>query len=62
MKETDLGQVDMEEEVAKRKSPLYIPNWFSVEIKTGVRSYYSNTVDRTHGNSMYATALFENLL
>ena len=26
----------MEEEQKKRKTRFYIPNWFSVEIKTGV--------------------------
>jgi hypothetical protein len=26
----------MEEEVERRKVKFYIPNWFSVEIKTGV--------------------------
>ena len=36
MKEADLGEVDIEEEAEKRKSHLYIPNWFSVEVKTGV--------------------------
>ena len=34
--EAELGKVDLEEEVEKRKGKFYIPNWFSVEIKTGV--------------------------
>ena len=28
--------MDLEEEVERRKGKFYIPNWFSVEIKTGV--------------------------
>ncbi|CAI7995694.1 WD repeat-containing protein 48 [Geodia barretti] len=36
VKAAGLGEVDLEEEVSRRKSPLYIPNWFSVEIKTGM--------------------------
>lgn len=32
----NLGKVDLEDEAEKRKVNFYIPNWFSVEIKTGV--------------------------
>lgn len=35
-KEEDLGEVDLEKEEVARREKLYIPNWFSVEIKTGV--------------------------
>jgi len=28
--------VDLDEEMEKRKERLYVPNWFSVEVKTGV--------------------------
>ena len=35
-KEADLGQIDLDDEVEKRKEKLYVPNWFSVEVKTGV--------------------------
>ena len=37
MKEEDLGRVDIDEEANVRRGKLYIPNWFSVEVKTGVR-------------------------
>ena len=37
MKEEDLGQVDIDDEANTRKGKMYIPNWFSVEVKTGVR-------------------------
>ena len=36
VKEEDLGKVDIDEEADSRKGKLYIPNWFSVEVKTGV--------------------------
>ena len=36
VKEEDLGEADLDEEVKKRAPKLYIPNWFSVEVKTGV--------------------------
>ena len=36
VKEADFGEVDIDEEVEKRKCTLYTPNWFSVEVKTGV--------------------------
>ena len=31
-----LGKVDFEEEIRKRKEPIYVPNWFTVDAKTGV--------------------------
>ena len=37
--------------MSRRKLPLYIPNWFSVEIKTGVSSnstLYSSTTEEAH--------------
>lgn len=33
----DLGKVDFEEEIKKRFKMVYVPNWFSVDLKTGVR-------------------------
>lgn len=36
----DLGKVDFEEEIKKRFKMVYVPNWFSVDLKTGV-SYKS---------------------
>ncbi|XP_046396386.1 WD repeat-containing protein 48 [Ischnura elegans] len=32
----DLGKVDFEEEVKKRFRMVYVPNWFSVDLKTGM--------------------------
>ena len=32
-----MGQVDIDDEANARKGKMYIPNWFSVEVKTGVR-------------------------
>lgn len=31
-----LGKVDFDEEIRKRKEPVYIPNWFTVDAKTGM--------------------------
>ena len=39
MKEEDLGNVDIDDEANKRKARMYIPNWFSVEVKTGVSQH-----------------------
>ena len=36
VKEVELGNVDIDEEAENRRGKLYIPNWFSVEVKTGV--------------------------
>lgn len=32
-----MGRVDIDEAASARRGKLYIPNWFSVEVKTGVR-------------------------
>lgn len=32
----DLGQVDFDEEVKHHFKMVYVPNWFSVDLKTGV--------------------------
>eukprot|EP00795_Rhopilema_esculentum_P008237 gene8237-14175_t len=31
-----LGHANFEEEIEKRKEPIYVPNWFSVDAKTGM--------------------------
>lgn len=36
----DLGQVDFDEEVKKRNKMVYVPNWFNVDLKTGVCSVW----------------------
>lgn len=36
----ELGKVDLEEEERRRRVKFFIPNWFSVEIKTGVSDNY----------------------
>ena len=41
----DLGGVDFDEEVKKRFKMVYVPNWFSVDLKTGVSEFvYLDTV------------------
>lgn len=37
VKVSDLGQVDFDEEVKKRNQRVYIPNWFTVDLKIGVK-------------------------
>lgn len=32
----DLGKVEFDEEIKKRFKMVYVPNWFSVDLKTGV--------------------------
>lgn len=32
----DLGKVDFEDEIKKRFKMVYVPNWFSVDLKTGM--------------------------
>lgn len=33
----DLGHVDFEQEVKNRNKIVFVPNWFNVDLKTGVR-------------------------
>ena len=35
-KEEDLGEVDFDAEVKKKFKMVYVPNWFTVDLKTGV--------------------------
>lgn len=37
VKKEELGKVDFEDEIKKRNKQVYIPNWFTVDLKTGVR-------------------------
>lgn len=32
----DLGKVDFEAEKEKKNKPIYVPSWFTVDLKTGV--------------------------
>lgn len=32
----DLGKIEFDEEIKKRFKMVYVPNWFSVDLKTGV--------------------------
>ncbi|XP_037947170.1 WD repeat-containing protein 48 homolog isoform X2 [Teleopsis dalmanni] len=36
LKKEDLGKVEFEEETKKRNKQVYIPNWFTVDLKTGM--------------------------
>lgn len=35
----DLGKLDFEQEIKKRNKMVYVPNWFSVDLKTGVCTF-----------------------
>ena len=39
-KVTDLGPVDLDEEFKRRNKMVYVPNWFNVDLKTGVIHLY----------------------
>lgn len=45
IKTDDLGQVDMEEEIKKRFKPIYVPNWFTVDLKSGLLSIHLEEPD-----------------
>ena len=32
----ELGKVDFEKEKEKRNKPVFVPSWFTVDLKTGV--------------------------
>lgn len=37
VKVKDLGTIDFDNEVKQHQQKIYIPNWFTVDLKTGVR-------------------------
>lgn len=37
-KKEDLGKIDFEEETKARNKQVYIPNWFTLDLKTGVQT------------------------
>lgn len=41
----DLGEVDFDEEVKSRFKMLYLPNWFSVDLKTGMLTIHLEETD-----------------
>lgn len=41
----DLGEVDFEEEVKNRSKRVYVPNWFGVDLKTGMLSIHLEEPD-----------------
>lgn len=42
IKVEDLGKVDFDEVVKSRNRRIYIPNWFTVDLKTGVSNFFIN--------------------
>lgn len=42
VKAGDLGQVDLDEEVKRRNKMVYVPNWFNVDLKTGVSMRFTS--------------------
>lgn len=36
VKKEDLGKIDFDEEIKARNKQVYIPNWFTLDLKTGV--------------------------
>lgn len=41
----DLGKVDFEEEIKKRFKMVYVPNWFTVDLKTGLLTIHLDESD-----------------
>jgi len=41
----DLGSVDIDEEIKKRFKTVYVPNWFSVDLKTGMLTIHLEESD-----------------
>lgn len=40
IKVADLGPVDLDEEIKRRTKTVFVPSWFNVDLKTGVRGRY----------------------
>lgn len=48
----DYGKVDFDEKVKEKFKMMYVPNWFSVDLKTGVRFFFSFRIIR-EGNTLF---------
>lgn len=46
VKKESLGKIDFEEEIKKRNKQVYIPNWFTVDLKTGVCKFQKNVLSK----------------
>lgn len=55
IKEEDLGPIDFDEELKRRNKKVYIPNWFTVDLKTGV-SFNFNFPFRFHDMEIITVA------
>lgn len=44
VKDQDLGAVDFDNELQQRNQKVYIPNWFTVDLKTGVSRWFSVSI------------------
>lgn len=45
----NLGKCDYEEEIRKRTKTIFVPNWFSVDLKVGV----SNLFQKIKSNKLF---------
>lgn len=41
----DLGQVNFQDELKRRFKMVYVPNWFNVDLKTGVSGRFLCNID-----------------
>ena len=58
----DLGKVDLEDEIKNHFKMVYVPNWFTVDLKTGVGKSVSRIVQTFLSNGVYNWATsWENL-
>lgn len=67
----DLGKVEFDEEIKKRFKMVYVPNWFSVDLKTGVshkpdhtRAFHLSvsSCGLVRGSSHSSASLFQQML
>jgi hypothetical protein len=40
----NLGKCDYDEEIRKRTKTIFVPNWFSVDLKVGVSSFRNKKI------------------
>ena len=59
-KAEELGLVDYEEAIKERNQTVYLPNWFSVDIKTGVSHGYLRLRVNGHNNIQQCWELLAN--
>lgn len=58
----ELGHVDFDQEVKKRNKMVYVPNWFNIDLKTGVGVFFFIQLLFYQINILFLRTVLQNML